>query len=651
MAITKKGTALDDILIGTSSDDILLGLAGNDKLVGNKGNDRLVGGAGNDTLLGGAGDDTLLGGAGNDVLKGGAGNDVLKGGAGDDVLQGGVGSDRLIGGSGNDTLDGGSGDDQMAGGTGDDLYIVDSVGDVVTEGAGEGTDTVNASINFTLSAHVENLTLTGIALNGTGNVLDNVIKGNDGNNTLSGDAGNDTLEGGVGDDILNGGLGNDQMMGGVGNDTYVVDSLLDAVTEAAGAGIDLVQASIDYTLGANVENLTLTGMAAINGTGNELDNMIQGNGGDNEILGAGGNDTLNGGAGNDTLNGGLGNDVMAGGLGNDIYTIDSGDTLTEAVGEGTDTVNANFSYTLGANFENLTLTGLAIDGTGNSLDNILTGNFLNNTLTGDLGDDTLDGGLGNDTMVGGFGNDTYVVNSVGDVVTEAWLFGGNDTVRSSISYALDLAVENLTLIGTDAITGEGTVAANIMLGNSGNNDLYGYEGDDTLNGDAGNDYLSGGDGNDTVSGDAGDDNLRGGLGNDSLNGGDGSDRLRGCNSSSNPGQGEIDTLTGGVGNDTFVLGNSSSVFYDDGIGGFGAGGESDYALITDFTDGQDVIELKELSGWFTGYSFSDVTVGSVSGVGIYSNGFLTSELIGIVQGVSAAQLTLGVASGGVVTVS
>ena len=246
---------------------------------------------------------------------------------------------------------------------------------------------MQSSVSYTLGANVENLTLTGSAdINGTGNGVANVITGNSGNNTLDGGAGADT------------------MTGGPGNDTYVVDNAGDVVTEALNEGTDTVQSSVTYTLGANVENLTLTGSANINGTGNASPTSSPAT------------------AGNNTLDGGAGADTMIGGAGNDTYVVDNaGDVVDGGCSTKAPTpCRASASYTLGANVENLTLTGTAnINGTGNDLDNVITGNSGNNMLTGGAGNDTLDGGLGADTMIGGPGNDTYVVDNAGDVVTEA----------------------------------------------------------------------------------------------------------------------------------------------------------------------------------------------------------------------------------------
>ena len=163
-------------------------------------------------------------------------------------------------------------------------------------------------------------------------------------------------------------------------------------------------------LGADVENLTLTGTGNINGTGNTLANTLTGNAGNNVLDGGAGNDILNAGAGDDTLIGGAGNDAMAGSTGNDLYVVDAaGDVVTEAASQGTDTVQSSVSYSLGTNVENLTLTGAGdINATGNTLANTLTGNAGNNVLDGGAGDDTLSGGAGNDTLAGGAGNDLFI---------------------------------------------------------------------------------------------------------------------------------------------------------------------------------------------------------------------------------------------------
>lgn len=420
-------------------------------------------GSTNDTFLGTDEIDVVNGGAGNDILSGGSGDDVLIGGDGNDILSGGIGNDMLNGGAGNDTLDGGLGGDWLVGGVGNDTYIVDNVLDVVVENLNEGTDTVQSSITYTLAANLENLTLTGTDnISGTGNTLNNIITGNNGNN------------------VLDGGLGADRMVGGLGDDTYVVDNVSDVVVEIADQGIDTVQSSITYTLGVNVENLTLTGTGSINGTGNALDNVIIGN------------------SGNNILNGGAGADQMEGGVGNDIYVVDNvGDVVVENIEEGIDTVQSSITYALGSNVENLTLTGTDnIDGIGNSLNNVIIGNSSKNTLVGGAGDDVLNGGLGADILLGGVGNDTYIVDNIGDVVEES-IGEGTDTVQSSITYELGSNVENLTLTGTGSINGTGNELNNVIIGNSGKNILTGGAGDDILDGGLGADRLIGGLGDDT----------------------------------------------------------------------------------------------------------------------------------------------------------
>ncbi|HVI92115.1 MAG TPA: calcium-binding protein, partial [Dongiaceae bacterium] len=342
-AINGTGNAQNNVITGNSGDNILEGGGGKDTLIGGGGNDtaayttatagvtanlatpssntgdaagdtysgieNLMGSASNDTLIGDANNNILIGGAGADVLNGGAGIDTasyvtaaasvvanlatggtggdaagdtyvsienLTGSSSDDTLTGDVNANVLTGGAGNDTLDGGAGADTLVGGQGDDTYIVDNTGDVVTENAGEGTDTVLSSVTYTLSANVENLTLTGsAAINGTGNALNNVLDGSQ--NSVA-----------------------NVLAGGAGDDTYIVGAG-DSVSEAAAGGTDTVQASVSYTLDANVENLVLTGSANLNGIGNALNNVITGNSGDNFLVGGGGNDTIDGGAGTDTV--------------------------------------------------------------------------------------------------------------------------------------------------------------------------------------------------------------------------------------------------------------------------------------------------------------------------------------------------------------
>ena len=280
------------------------------------------------------------------IINGTVFPDILTGTVGDDQLFGLAGNDMLIGDRGHDRLDGGTGADTMRGGLGNDTYVVDQVGDVVIDSdqflVSGGIDTVESRITYTLDETIEHLQLTGTAgINGTGNALNNRITGNDainiltglaGNDTLNGLGGTDTLNGGDGNDRLNGGPGGDTMRGGFGNDIYVVDEVGDVVIDpdlfvqnlgVLSGGSDTVESSITYDLGItsifnNLEHLTLTGTAAINGSGNGNQNSIIGNSANNILSGRAGDDTLIGDAGHDILTGGNGNDTLIGGSDNDI---------------------------------------------------------------------------------------------------------------------------------------------------------------------------------------------------------------------------------------------------------------------------------------------------------------------------------------------
>ena len=275
-----------------------------------------------------------------------------------------------------------------------------------------------------------------------GRAGNDTLFGGTGNDKLYGGQGNDTLDGGKGNDLLDGGLGHDKMTGGKGNDTYIVDDASDKTIEKAGQGIDEVKASVSHTLGLNIENLTLTGLANIDGTGNTLDNTITGNAGDNQ------------------LDGGLGADHMAGGAGNDIYAVDNaGDVVTESAGGGIDHVMSSVTHTLSANVEDLMLTGTSnIDGTGNGLDNTLTGNSGNNLLNG---------GAGADHMFGGAGNDIYIIDNAGDAVTELE-GGGADTIFTTLNtLVLAANVENAVFAGTGNFHVTANGSANSIIGGAG----------------------------------------------------------------------------------------------------------------------------------------------------------------------------------------
>ena len=596
--INGTGNALNNLLTGNSGTNILSGGAGDDTYLVNNTSDIVSEAAteGTDTVqsplaytLATNVENLLLTGTGN---INGAGNDL---------------ANTITGNAGKNTIDGGTGEDNLVGGAGDDIYLVNSISDVVLEAASEGTDTVQSSITYTLTANVENLLLTGTSnINGTGNALNNLLTGNSAANILSGDVGDDTyvvdnagdvvteasgggtdtvqafisyaltanvenllltgtsningtgndlaniITGNEGNNTIDGAAGADNLAGGAGDDTYLVDNTSDVVSEEASEGTDTVQSSVTYTLATNIENLLLTGTDSINGTGNDLANTITGN------------------AGKNIIDGGAGADKMAGVAGNDIYVVDnSGDVVTEAASEGIDTVQSSIAFALTANVENLVLIGAGnINGTGNE---------LANTITGNAGNNTIDGGTGADNMSGNAGNDIYVVDNAGDVVTEA-LGAGTDTVQSSISYALTANAENLTLTGTDSINGTGNALNNFLTGNSAANILSGGAGADTMTGGAGDDTYLVDNKSDVASeeGSEGDDTVQSSVsytlttnvenltltGTDSINGtGNALNNLLTGNSAANilSGGAGVDTMAGGTGDDTYVVDDAGDV--------------------------------------------------------------------------------------------
>ncbi|MHA4871305.1 type I secretion C-terminal target domain-containing protein [Duganella sp. PWIR1] len=632
------GNALANRIEGGLGADTLSGLAGNDTLSG---------GVGNDSLLGGDGDDLLDGGIGANLLDGGAGSDtaialadfsaytVTRPNATDTVLVDAasgesltlrgvefvnfngtlmsmqdvqlniksVGNDFMRGGSGDDLMDGGLGADNMSGGDGNDTYLVDDANDVIVEAENGGDDLAKIGLTkaatYTLAANLEHATVTAaamIAVNLTGNALDNALTGNAAVNTLTGGLGNDTLDGGA---------GADKLIGGLGNDTYKVDNTGDVITELAGQGADRVETTlVKYTLGANVEHLQYAGSMAFSGTGNELGNNLGGGAGNDTLSGLAGDDTLggnggvdliDGGTGRDTLTllgnfsdymrsrpnatdlvltnaitkesitvrgvemfrfidgdkpladmiyniaslgddslfgsdgddhliGGSGADQMSGGLGDDKYTVDqSGDRVIELADGGLDLVLVAYTkadtFALGDNVENATVTaaaGIAVNLSGNALDNLLTGNGAANTLTGGAGNDTLDGGAGADKLLGGLDDDLYLVDNAGDLITE--LAGqGQDRVETTLAkYTLTANVEDLLFTGAGGFAGSGNDLGNSIAGGAGNDSLSGLSGDDILSGGAGNDTLLGGEGADQLDVGTGSDLADGGNGVDTL---------------------------------------------------------------------------------------------------------------------------------------
>ncbi|HJU05429.1 MAG TPA: calcium-binding protein, partial [Nitrospiraceae bacterium] len=392
-------------------------------------------------LRGTADGDTLVGTNAVDRIMGLEGNDVIASGAGDDVL------------------DGGTGADQMSGGAGHDVYVVDQSGDTVQEESDEGTDTVRSRVTYALNANVENLTLTGSdAINGAGNAQSNVLTGN------------------LAANVLDGGTGADRLIGGMGDDTYVIDNASDTVFEAAQEGTDTVQSAVSFTLGANVENLALTGSAAISGAGNERDNVLIGNSAAN---------VLDGKEGADTLDGGAGADLLIGGAGDDWFQLSADATW----GAGFVVKNVGSPDQPGNNQK------ISLSGKVRSFDR----------FQGDSGIDTLLGTADDDVIA----LDDSLSPSSGSLGPR---LSGIDRIQTGDGH--DIVDLTSTQYAYGDVTIDGENGNDVLWASGGNDRLLGGAGNDNLFGGAGADTLMGGDGADTLDGAAGEDTLMGGAGND-----------------------------------------------------------------------------------------------------------------------------------------
>ena len=506
----------NDVLSGGAHNDTLKGGDGNDSLSGGDNDDRLEGGAHDDTLDGGAGNDRLDGGSGTDFasfasstvgvvasLASPPAGDVyisiegLVGSAHNDSLTGSASGDTLVGGDGDDTLDGAGGGDVLRGGQGSDTYYIRSSSDRI-EDAWEnlGTDTVitgfdldlGASLSFgieVLKAEDGNKPIT---LRGS-DFADEKIIGNDGANELEGRGGNDTLEGGGGDDLLIGGTGADSLDGGSGRDKVVywyaggsVKVYLQNLSRNEGDAAGDTFKDVEIIDGGNFAD-TLEGggnndafwgaggndyLRGYDGkdtlSGGTQNDTIDGDAGEDRLNGDEGNDSLDGGADNDSLTGGIGDDrlnggrgvdTMDGGAGSDTYYVDvAEDVIIDDINDvGIDTVITSFSYSIADREELENLTALNTTETLTRTIN-LTGNRRSNLLIGHDGQNRLDGGEGADIMEGGGGDDVYVVDNVGDDVSEGKNGTGTDLIETSVNYSLvaRAGIENMTALGIADVT-------------------------------------------------------------------------------------------------------------------------------------------------------------------------------------------------------
>jgi Ca2+-binding RTX toxin-like protein len=492
------GTNGDDVIVTGATDDLINAEGGNDYIDAGSGNDSVNGGDGNDTIYGGAGNNQLFGGAGDDVIFGEGTNNTIDAGDGNDTIYGGTGNNQLFGGTGNDlifvqgandTIDGGAGNDTLIGtgggtyrylfgpGGGQDVidgsqggnYVVQLSGNLAPSDVAVGRS--GRDLTLTLPGGQDTLTFQSFYTNpsyqvefSNGTVWDKYALHTQAGATQTGTDGPDILTGYPGFP--------NTLVGGGGDDTYYVNNPTDTIVEAPGGGNDSVYSTANYTLPANVENLTLlettTGSDGYStvplnpvptvAIGNDLNNVITGNSYD---------DRLEGGAGDDTLVAGMGiagtfstavDQTLVGGPGNDTYVYNAGfggiDTIIDDISTGdTNTLITDAR----AAFQSTPAMYLALQ--GSTLEMIFT--------------------LNNDSVI----ENTHELLIPG--------FDPTDAYRAT-------AINQISLDGGQTfMTYQQLIAMGISIQSSGPNELVtGTNADDRITGNPG-DTLSGGVGNDT----------------------------------------------------------------------------------------------------------------------------------------------------------